>query len=308
LVVREIRAAIAGITRLVQLHGRAMAKPDQLRAGRDSFASSLASLRIRDSPFARRHPDHAVTTGEDPMPRLTLAAAALAAGLAASAHADSLTVLDQGTNFWELDADYAGLDKQWFAVGRNLDSGPNTWEIGVGNDLTGGGLATADLTWDNAVTYGFELSYDGDVMDLAILDGDAVLNSVSYDIASTSFDTLMFQLKARNNGPQSSAMAMVTGLEWSHGGSTSAVAGSFLASSMGDDKVWAALGGAGDLGGSAWTLSGDVMFSWIGAAPTNDFSAFEFKGVQVVPVPAPVLMAGLGLLGAAGMRRRLTRD
>jgi hypothetical protein len=77
---------------------------------------------------------------------------------------------------------------------------------------------------------------------------------------------------------------------------------------MGDDKVWAALGGAGDLGGSAWTLSGDVMFSWIGAAPTNDFSAFEFKGVQVVPVPAPVLMAGLGLLGAAGMRRRLTRD
>lgn len=245
------------------------------------------------------------------MTRPTLIAIAAATTVAASASASSLSILADGTGFWEADAAYAGVQKEWFAVGRNLASGADTWEIGAGNDLAGGGHADEDLTWSNGATFSFDLSYDGDVIDLAIFDtADALVNHVSHDIASTSFDTLMFQLKARNNGSQSSAMAMVTDLAWSHdGGAASPVAGSFFASSMATDKAWGALGGAGDLASSSWSLTGDIMFSWFGDAPTNDSSAFEFKGVQVamIPLPAPVLLAGAGLLGAAGLRRRLAR-
>ncbi len=240
------------------------------------------------------------------MQRMHLAAIAAAVTVAGTASASQLSLLDDGTGFWEAGTDYASASPEWFAVARHAAS-VGDWEMGAGDGISAG-FDQGHLTWTDGETYGFELAYDGDVLTWSMsLDG-SLLESVSYDVTSGSFDTVMLQLKARND-QGGTAMGMVSNLTWDDGDGAEAVAGSsiIMASNYGSgaDKAWAALGGAGGLGDSSWTLAGDLMMTWQDGTPTRDNLALEFKAVQVVPVPAPVLMAGVGLLGAAVMRRRL---
>jgi len=240
------------------------------------------------------------------MSRIHLAAAAAAATLAGAASASQLSVLDEGTGFWEAGTAYADASPEWFAVARHAAS-VGDWEMGVGDSLPGA-FDEGHLTWTDGATYGFELAYDGDVLSWSMSQGDALLESVAYDVASTSFDTIMLQLKARND-QGGSAMGMVSNLTWDDGDGPEAVGDASIiwASNygQGDDKVWAALGGAGDLGDSSWAIAGDLMLTWQDGTPTRDNLALEFKAAQVVPLPAPVVLAGAGLLAAGVMRRRL---
>lgn len=239
--------------------------------------------------------------------RTRLAALAVVFGMTGAASAGSFGVLDSGAGDWKESLNYSGRsdDVGWFARAQNLASTEDQWEIGVGIDPAGSEIDTDDLTWSNAKFYDFELSYANGLASFAIFDGEQLLGSAEYDVGSTGFDVLMLQLRAE---PGVVNVAELDELRFVTDDGTTNIDAEFGVGA--DDEApterWAAFGGVGDLADTGpWSLFGRLLFRWDGPAPIDDTVMIQWEAL-VVPLPAPVMIGAVGLLGVGVLRRRRT--
>ena len=238
------------------------------------------------------------------------ASALLAAACSSVTFAAPIAVQTAGSGYWEDSSAYApnAGQEDWFAAGRNLHSGPNTWESGVGSSLSRGNFAQDHFSWTSGNAVGFSLRYDSvaRAMEFMLRDVDGQTSTSSYTLASdaTGFDTIMIQLNAQTRNRNSTVKAQIEGVSFRDAEGSRSIDDDLTASSSDADLSWAAISDGTELGDRSWQLAGEVTFQWTGQAPRGDLAAFELRGLDMHAVPTPAAATPLLLAFAWKERSR----
>lgn len=253
------------------------------------------------------------------MRSITLAAT-LALASSFSASASSLQLLYSGAGGA---ANTVSTVKAFEAEGRHMASSNATWTMGVGTSTqtsgqfaqTSGSGNPANFQWADAVATNFTLSYSKatGVATFRLVRAGGGVNDVtlSYNVGNAYHNGFFIGLRTRSNNNAGLVAGAISNLGFSlDGGSAQALAGISGSSVLDGGLKDLVFGSSLNLANHDWSLTGTVLFDWAnGAGPTGSNTEIIIKAAEVplVPVPAPVAVAALGLLGGAAIRRRLSR-
>lgn len=192
-------------------------------------------------------------------------------------------------------------------IGSNTIGG-NTYELDIHGTNPSNPTQTSDqdeFVWSKGVATAFSLSYDASTKGISYTVGNKTLTSV----ANSNPVTDIF---VRTRAAAANTSLLVENLFLNGIG----IPGSSLAESSGDGREYLRIGGLNPL--ESFTLTGESIMNWIGAAPSQSNLAYQIKvgsanlGPDPVTeiaqdVPEPGTLLGLALTGGAvalGKRRR----
>lgn len=153
-------------------------------------------------------------------------------------------------------------DTMFVSEGRIGDlGGAATFELDLGQD-TGAPFVTAQYDWQSGVTEPFSISYDAGTSMVTFILGGVTL---TYTTPWFDFDQVFVRTRAVNEGSSVTVSDIVIDGE--------SVMDQSQATGNGLDNLWI----QGAILNDGFTLTGNAVLTWTGAAPTQSRLAFQIK-------------------------------